>query len=191
VPENPDEKGFLPCPKRNALNLERRLKGCAKFFKGIPLQGHEMILDVGCGNGILLLEAAKQLTTGKGIGIDLWTKGSGDNRPEIFRENAEIEGVADRVSLQNEDMRQLPYEDTSFDVVMSGLTMHHLSSRADYKSAMHEMTRVLKPGGRIAIYDEPVAVFFSAKLMCQNGLEIEKKARDMVFGRKLHSATAE
>ena len=165
-------------------NLERRLKGRDRFLAGLPLQGHEMILDVGCGNGILLLEAAKRLTTGQGIGIDVWTEGSGENRPEKFQENAEIEGVADRVSLQNEDMRRLPYDDASFDLIMSGLTMHHLSSGADYKKALGEMARVLKPGGRLAIYDEPFTVFFCARLLRKEGLDVEKKEKDMVFGRK-------
>jgi len=38
------------------------------------------------------------------------------------------------------------------------------------------MTRVLKPGGRMAIYDDPFSVYLCAKLMRQNGLELEKKA---------------
>ncbi|MCP4425882.1 MAG: class I SAM-dependent methyltransferase, partial [Chloroflexi bacterium] len=145
-------------------------------------QGHETVLDIGCGNGILLLSAAKRLTTGKGIGLDMWTEGSGDNRPEIFRENAKIEGVADRVSLQNEDARQLPYADNSVDIILSGLTMHHLGT--DTNKAMREMKRVLKPGGWLAIYDEPSTIFYCAKLMRQNGLQVEKKEMDMIFGTK-------
>jgi arsenite methyltransferase len=104
-------------------NLERRLKARDKLLDEIPWQGNETVLDVGCGNGILIMGAAQRLTTGKGIGIDIWTDGSGDQRPAVFQENAKIEGVADRVSLQNEDMRQLPYDNESFDVIVSGLTM--------------------------------------------------------------------
>ena len=169
-------------------NLERRLKARDKFLDEIPWQGNETVLDVGCGNGILIMGAAKRLTTGKGIGIDIWTEFSGDSRPEIFRENANIEGVADRVSLQNEDVRRLPYDNESFDVVISGLTMHHISHGSGTNRAMSEMTRVLKPGGRMAIYDDPFSVYLCAKLMRQNGLEVEKKERDMVFGIKLHTS---
>ena len=99
-----------------------------------------------------------------------------------------MEGVADRVSLQNEDVRQLPYENESFDVVISGLTMHHMSSGADYNKAISEMTRVLKPEGRMAIYDEPFTVYLCAKIMRQNGLMVEKKDRGMVFGIKTRAA---
>jgi SAM-dependent methyltransferase len=165
-------------------NLDRRLEARDKLLDEIPWRGDETVLDVGCGNGILIMGAAKRLTTGKAIGIDIWTEGSGDNRPEVFRENAKIEGVADRVTLQNEDARQLPYDDESFDVIISGLTIHHLGFDTD--KAMNEMARVLKPGGRMAIYDEPSTVFYSAKLMRQNGLQVEKKTMDMVFGIKPH-----
>lgn len=165
-------------------NLERRLKARDKFLSEIPFRGDETVLDVGCGNGILILSAAKLLTTGKGIGIDIWTEGAGDSQPEAFKRNAEIEGVTDRVILQNEDVRNLPFEDESIDIIISGLTMHHILHGSDTDKAMSEMTRVLKPGGWLAIYDVRIAVNASAKLMVKNGFKIEKKYQDMVFGIK-------
>lgn len=174
---------------KRLTNLDRRLKARDKFLNEIPWQGNETVLDVGCGNGILIMGAAKHLTTGKGIGIDIWTDGSGDQRLETFQENAQVEGVVGLVSLQNEDVRQLPYDDESFDIIISGLTMHHMGF--DTGKAMGEMARVLKPEGWIAIYDEPSTVFYCAKLMRQNGLQVEKKSIDMVFGTKLHPATSE
>lgn len=167
---------------KRITNLEYRLQDRDKLLDGIPWQGSEVVLDVGCGNGILLLSAVKRLTSGRGIGIDIWTEGSGDNRPEAFRSNAKIEGVAERVTLQNEDARHLPYKNETFDVVFSGLTMHHM--KAEVNKAMREMARVLKPGGWMAIYDEPSTVFYCSKLMRQNGLRLEKKYANMVFGTK-------
>ncbi len=49
---------------------------------------------------------------------------------------------------------------------------------------MSEMIRVLKSGGWLAIYDEPSTVFYSAKLMCQYGLQVEKKVMAMVIANK-------
>jgi len=169
---------------KNTTNLERRLRGRDRLLNEIHWQGDEKVLDVGCGNGILILEAAKRLTTGKGIGIDIWADNAGDSREDKFLENTEIEGVADRVSLKNEDVRQLPYEDNAFDIILSGLTMHHIKHGSDSEKAVSEMVRVLKPGGRMGIYDISIAVNAAKRLMLQNGLEIVKKDSDMVFGIK-------
>lgn len=165
-------------------NLEHRLKVRDRLLREIPWTGDEAILDVGCGNGILLMEAAKRLTTGTGIGIDIWTENSGDSRPEAFRENAILEGVADRVTLQNEDVRNLPYNNNSFDLIISGLTMHHISRGADTSKAVSEIIRVLRPGGRIAIVDEPFTVYLWARLLRKNNLELVRKEKELVIGVK-------
>ncbi len=167
---------------KRITSLERRLEARDKLLNEIPWQGDETVLDVGCGNGILTMGAAKHLTTGKGIGIDLWTEGSGDQHQELFEENAQLEGVADRVSLPKEDVRDLPYDNEYFDVVVTALTMHHIGFDTD--KAIGEMTRVLKPCGHMAIYDEPSTVFYCEKLMRQHGIQVEKKTLDMVFGVK-------
>src|SRR5216683_6809807 len=38
----------------------------------VPWRGDEVVLDVGCGRGLLLVGAAQRLTTGKAVGVDLW-----------------------------------------------------------------------------------------------------------------------
>jgi ubiquinone/menaquinone biosynthesis C-methylase UbiE len=167
---------------KRLTNLEYRLQARKMFLDAIPWQGNETVLDVGCGNGILTMGAAQRLTTGKVIGIDTWTEGSGENRLDAFVENAKIEGVVGRVEIKNEDVRYLPYDDKSFDVIISGLTIHHLGF--DTEKAMSEMARVLKSGGWMAIYDEPSTIFYSAKLLRKYDLKVEKKTVDMVFGVK-------
>ncbi len=175
--------GFCALVKR-VTNLERRFQARDRLLDQIPWQGDETLLDVGCGNGILTLGAARHLTTGKAIGIDIWTEGSGDCSLQAFQENALLEGVSDRVKVQNEDVRQLPFEDESFEIIISGLTMHHISHGRDTGRAMGEMIRVLKPGGWLAIYDIPFAIRSSAKRMRENGLKIERIESDLVFGIK-------
>ena len=67
--------------------------------------------------------------------------------------NAEIEGVADRVTLETADMTALPFPDNSFDVVVSSLAIHNIHSVEGRKKAVHEAYRVAKPGGHIIIAD--------------------------------------
>jgi cyclopropane fatty-acyl-phospholipid synthase-like methyltransferase len=70
------------------------------------------VLDVGCGRGLLLIGAAKRLTTGKAVGVDIWqTEDLSGNRPEATLENARLERVAERVGVKDGDARRLPFAD--------------------------------------------------------------------------------
>jgi SAM-dependent methyltransferase len=120
----------------------------------IPWHGDESVLDVGCGRGLLLVGAARRLTTGRAVGVDVWhgLQLSG-NHPQAVEENARIAGVAERVEVHNGDARNLPFADASFDVLLSSLVLHNISKRTERRQAVREMVRVLKPCGRIAILD--------------------------------------
>ena len=74
---------------------------------------------MGCGRGAVLLATAKRLPNGKAVGVDLWRADQTDNSPAATERNAEIEGVADRIELHTADMTALPFEDNTFDVIVS------------------------------------------------------------------------
>ena len=113
-------------------------------------RGDERVLDAGCGRGLMLIGAAKRLTTGSATGIDLWSNvDQHSNSAEATRANAELEGVADRIELRTGDLRELPFDDATFDVVTSSFVVHNIHSSADRAKAMQELVRVLKPGGHI------------------------------------------
>jgi len=125
-----------------------------RLLDRIPWSGAEHVLDVGCGRGLLLIGAAKRLTSGRAVGIDLWqAEDLSGNRPEATRQNAVLEGVADRVEVRTADMREIPFPDATFDVILSCAAIHNLYKAADRARALREMARVLKPGGRVLIED--------------------------------------
>ena len=124
-----------------------------RILERIDWKGDEKVLDVGCGRGLLLIGAAKRLKTGKAVGIDIWRRvDQTGHGPTLTLENARRETVEDRVEVRDGDARNIPFDDSSFDVVLSSLVIHNIPGRERPK-ALHEMVRVLKPGGRLAISD--------------------------------------
>jgi SAM-dependent methyltransferase len=120
----------------------------------LPWRGDEHVLDVGCGRGLLLIGAAKRLPAGAATGVDVWAPGAiTGNRPEAALRNATLEGVADRVDVQRGEAQRLPFADGAFDSVVSNFVVHEMNTRADRERMLHEMVRVLKPGGRVALAD--------------------------------------
>ncbi len=64
-----------------------------------------------------------------------------------------IEGVADKVEVHTGDARKLPFDDASFDVVLSSMALHNIYNAGERQTAVREIARVLKSGGRVLILD--------------------------------------
>ncbi|MGP3936528.1 class I SAM-dependent methyltransferase [Nonomuraea sp. KM88] len=112
------------------------------------LEGGERLLDLGCGRGAVLTLAARRLDGGHATGLDQRSK----EAPRA-RANAEREGVADRVSLVVGDLRDLPFEDGAFDVVVTDQAIHTIARPGGREQAVREALRVLRPGGLMLIAD--------------------------------------
>jgi len=52
---------------------------------------------------------------------------------------------------QTGDVRSLPFENNSFDIIVSLSTLDHFHSRQDIQTALNELSRVLRPGGRLLL----------------------------------------
>lgn len=125
-----------------------------KLVENLCLKGHEKILDLGCGRGLLLCEAAKHLPQGEAHGIDVWSnKDQSDNKPDKTLANAHCEGVKDRVFIHTGDIQTLPFPDAYFDAIVSSLCLHNIKDKQGRQRALLEGIRVLKPGGRLSIMD--------------------------------------
>jgi arsenite methyltransferase len=131
-----------------------KLKARNSLLDAMALKTTDTILDVGCGRGLLLVGAALRVTNGHATGIDLWSQVDQlNNSKGATLRNAAAEGVAGRVDVQDGDMRSLPFENATFDAVVSSLAIHNVNSEADRDLAILEIARVLKPGGRVGILD--------------------------------------
>jgi arsenite methyltransferase len=128
-------------------------------------RGNERVLDVGCGRGLMLIGAALRLTTGRATGIDIWdAKDQSANSPQGTSDNAGKAGVLDKIEIRTGDMRKLPFEDRSFDVVVSHWVVHNLADEADRNLALSEMVRVLCSGGQLILCDIEHRDAYVAKL---------------------------
>jgi ubiquinone/menaquinone biosynthesis C-methylase UbiE len=107
------------------------------------------VLDVGTGPGVLLVELARLRPDLRLTGVDL----SADMVTTAGRNLAEF---GERASARAGDVTDLPFPDDSFDLIVSSFSLHHWD---DPQAAAPELARVLRPGGRLYIYDFRQAPF--------------------------------
>lgn len=125
-----------------------------RLLDSLELKGDERVLDVGCGRGLMVIGAAKRLKSGKATGIDVWNSVDlSGNSADAVKQNAKIEGVSDKVKIDTGDARKLVYPDNYYDAVVSTLAIHNIEDATGRDQAIREMWRVLKPGGRLVIFD--------------------------------------
>ena len=103
------------------------------------------VLDVGTGPGTLARELARSLPGLQVYGIDL-----SEDMIRLARAHARREQVEERVHFASGDVAHLPYPDQSFDAVVSTISMHHWY---ELEQPLRDLYRVLRPGGRLWIYD--------------------------------------
>ena len=124
-----------------------------RILAKVNWRGDEHVLDVGTGRGLLLIGAAKRLTTGHATGIDIWNaEDLSGNGPDALKANIAMEGVGAKTTICSEDARQMRFAEDSFDVVVSNLCLHNIYEQPARRKALHEIVRVLKPGGLAVIW---------------------------------------
>ena len=149
-----ESRGYLPALRFRALTRvydpvvalttrERRFKELL-VDQAAPAPG-QRILDLGCGTGTLAIQVKRREPAAEVVGLDA--------DPEMLghaREKAERAGV--EITLTEGFSNELPFEDASFDRVLSTLFFHHLDPEPKRQTA-REIARVLRKGGELHVAD--------------------------------------
>jgi ubiquinone/menaquinone biosynthesis C-methylase UbiE len=145
---------FIPALRFNALTrvydpvvaltsregaFKRRLLEHARIKDG------ESVLDLACGTGTLAVETKQRAPKARVSALDA---------DPVVLERARAKAAAADVDIKFETgvSTELPYENRSFDVVLTTLFFHHLTDEAKLDTG-EEVFRVLRQGGRLLMAD--------------------------------------
>jgi ubiquinone/menaquinone biosynthesis C-methylase UbiE len=125
----------LPTYDRFTLPILRQM------IDWLALTPGQRALDAGCGEGafaLLMAEAGAQVDA-----LD-------ESQEELDKAVQLLAGTtyAGRVTFHKADIHQLPFDEAAFDLVWCSRVLHHTP---DHIKAVRELTRVIKPGGRLAV----------------------------------------
>jgi arsenite methyltransferase len=114
--------------------------------RSLRASGGESILDLGSGPGFLACELADEVgTSGRIVGVDISL-----DMHSIASKRISAFGFGDRVELVEGDATALAFADATFDAAVSMQVIEYL---AEPDAALHQLVRVLRPGGRLVIID--------------------------------------
>jgi len=139
------------------LGLSHYVKISKKLIEKVDCKGKKVI-DVGCGSGILSLIALKE-SVAKMTCVDI-------SKLMLEKCKAKIvaEGYGDElIDLHEADAERLPFDDNSFDVVLSNMILGLVPNQ---QATIMELTRVARPGGTIAISAHGPAHYMEASEAC-------------------------
>ena len=140
--------GLYPDGKANISEKEAQRNTQDLVAKNLKLKRNERLLDAGCGYGTTACYLAKKYHV-QVVGIDI-------NKYEIDygRKLAKKENIDDKVKFEVQDYSHTNFENNSFDGVY---TVETLSHSPDVKKTLREFYRILKPGGKIALFEYTLA----------------------------------
>ncbi len=109
---------------------------------------YDRALELGCGTGFFLLNLIQSGVARRGSVTDL-----SPGMVKVATRNGQSLGLD--IDGRVADAEGIPYDDNTFDLVVGHAVLHHIP---DVEVSLHEVLRVLKPGGRFVFAGEPTTV---------------------------------
>jgi ubiquinone/menaquinone biosynthesis C-methylase UbiE len=127
----------------------------AAYLDLLALGPGARVLEVGCGSGAVARDIARRVAPGgRVVALD-----PSAAFLAIARDLAERDGLLPGLAFRKGDARALPFGDAEFDVVLAATTLSHVP---DGERAVPELCRVVRPGGRVGVFDLDTESFILA-----------------------------
>lgn len=165
----------------DAMDFTEVNNAFAQHLLSLTPSTHLKVLDAGTGTARIPIIIAQARSQWKITGIDL-----AESMLELGRKNVIAAGLAEKIRLETVDAKQMPYDDNSFDVVISNSLVHHLPNPLSFLS---EVKRVILPGGAVLIRDllRPKTVEEMNAMVKEVGAEYDEH-QTKLFRDSLHAA---
>jgi ubiquinone/menaquinone biosynthesis C-methylase UbiE len=136
----PPQLDYRPFPNEGSRNWRQEHIEIPLMLRTLGLPRGGRVLEIGCGRGVALPALAQHLAPARLVGLDI-------DRSLIEQAVRRVRTTAIRAELVAGDVRQLPFPDRHFDLVIDFGTCFHIA-RAD--EALREVSRILAAGGIFA-----------------------------------------
>ncbi|MBM81675.1 MAG: SAM-dependent methyltransferase [Planctomycetaceae bacterium] len=109
------------------------------------LERSTLTLDVGTGTALIPIELCRRGPEYRVTAIDL-----AGEMLKVAQDNIAEAQLADQITIERVDAKQMPYTDSQFDAVMSNSIIHHIP---EPETCFADIIRVLRPGGLLFVRD--------------------------------------
>lgn len=123
---------------------EARRNSNRVLARELSVRAGDFVIDAGCGVGGTCIWLAEQLDA-RVLGVNIQPM-----HLDVARRHVEMRGLAERVSFAQRDYCELPTSDASVDGLFSLEGVAHAPDKVRF---LKEAARVLKPGGRLVVFD--------------------------------------
>ena len=144
------DREYRPFPNEEGRNSRQSSLEVPLMIRALRLPRHVRVLEVGCGRGIALPVLASVLRPRRLVGLDV--------EPALLESaRSHVAAAGTAAELVPGDVREMPFADESFDLVIDFGTCYHIAHPG---KALAEIERVLAPGG-LFVHETPVSQLLS------------------------------